>query len=294
MRIARALTWLALSCGLGCSDQQPFTEPQVLGQVAIEPSSLNRGRTAYRFYCASCHGADGDGRGPSAGSQLSPPRDFRLATFKFAGDGRLPHDDDLLRIVRRGIGGTRMVRSHLPDGLLRDALHYIKTFSPQGEGFRHPRRKAGAVMTVSDDPWDGDVAGAIQLGDKLYHGAAGCDQCHASYHDAGKREAHLSPKFSDSYSLRSDDDPRCDASEACAQGTRCVLGRCEAPLPLRAPDFAVDGLRVAHDPDGVYRAIAYGLPGTGMPTWREALSEKEIWAMTHYVQSRIGSVGHSD
>jgi cytochrome c oxidase cbb3-type subunit 2 len=164
---------------VGCSESQPFNEPQTLGGVEVSAETLNRGRTAYRYRCASCHGVNGDGRGPTAGSQHVAPRDFRTAAFKFAGSYTLPADEDLLRIVRGGLGGTRMVAPHLPDTMLQDILHYIKTFSPPGVGYRHPKHQLGEPMQVSSDPWT-NIEAAVSRGREVFHSAAGCHSCHKS------------------------------------------------------------------------------------------------------------------
>ena len=41
----------------------------------------------------------------------TPPRDFRVATYKFAGvePGYLPHDDDLGELINVGLEGTVML-----------------------------------------------------------------------------------------------------------------------------------------------------------------------------------------
>ena len=55
---------------------------------------------------------------------------------------------------------------------------------------------------------------------------------------------------------------------------------------LRATDFRDGRLRSVR-PDSragdLYRAIAAGLGGTAMPTWKGALPEDDLWALVHYV-----------
>lgn len=40
------------------------------------PFDLNRGKTLYKQYCASCHGVSGDGQGPAANSLNPKPTNF--------------------------------------------------------------------------------------------------------------------------------------------------------------------------------------------------------------------------
>jgi mono/diheme cytochrome c family protein len=35
----------------------------------------------------------------------------------------------------------------------------------------------------------------------------------------------------------------------------------------------------------MFRAIATGIGGTAMPTWKGAITDEEIWALAHYVQT---------
>lgn len=55
--------------------------------------------------------------------------------------------------------------------------------------------------------------------------------------------------------------------------------------PLRSPDLAKDELVGIFDAQDVYRAVAVGLPGTGMPAYGDSLSSRQIWALAHYVLS---------
>lgn len=54
-----------------------------------------------------------------------------------------------------------------------------------------------------------------------------------------------------------------------------------------APDFRKDTLRWARHVDDFYRVIAAGIGGTQMPTWKDALPEDDLWALSHYVRSLV-------
>lgn len=51
--------------------------------AAASQKSVGQGRTYYLRYCASCHGENGDGRGPIASSIKEQPADLRLLSEKF-------------------------------------------------------------------------------------------------------------------------------------------------------------------------------------------------------------------
>jgi cytochrome c oxidase cbb3-type subunit 3 len=77
--------------------------PPPPSEVAGDPL-LMEGRTVYLARCATCHGVEGRGDGPIAGSLLGPP-------VGNIGDGKWKHGDrpeDVVRVISQGIEGTRM------------------------------------------------------------------------------------------------------------------------------------------------------------------------------------------
>ncbi|MDX5402275.1 MAG: c-type cytochrome, partial [Rhodobacterales bacterium] len=68
----------------------------------------DQGGALFQWYCASCHGAAGDGAGPMAPVLLVQPTD--LTKLSASSDGEFP----LLRVVRR-IDGSDPLVSHGSD-----------------------------------------------------------------------------------------------------------------------------------------------------------------------------------
>ena len=93
----------------------------------------NLGQVTYDRWCAGCHGVDGTGSGPGAGYMLPRPRDFTQAAYNIrtTASGDLPTDEDILRIIERGMPGTTMPGwEELLSDDEKDALvQYLKTFS---------------------------------------------------------------------------------------------------------------------------------------------------------------------
>lgn len=54
------------------------------------------------------------------------------------------------------------------------------------------------------------------------------------------------------------------------------------PRNLRDGDFQRGGSR-----EEIFSTISFGIPGTGMPPWKDALTESERWAVVDYVRSVI-------
>jgi mono/diheme cytochrome c family protein len=85
----------------------------------------------YREHCILCHGASGNGLGPTSRLLNPYPRDFRLGKFKFTSTpiGRKPTREDLSRILESGIVGTSMPSFRLLEeddlGALVDYVIYL-------------------------------------------------------------------------------------------------------------------------------------------------------------------------
>ena len=72
-------------------------------EVAGDPLLLE-GRSIYLARCATCHGQEGRGDGPIAGSLLGPP-------VGNISDGKWKHGgkpEEVLGVISKGVGGTRM------------------------------------------------------------------------------------------------------------------------------------------------------------------------------------------
>lgn len=268
-RLAAALLGL---CGCSYYEQPRFQSDQVLGGVTVSAATLNRGADAFMRACRPCHGALGDGKGPQAVGMDPPPRDLRLGVLAYASvpAGALWRDEDVIRIVRSGLGGTGMrAWKDIPDEELAAIVQFLKTLSPR---FREER--PGEPVASSGDPWVGREADGAARGRVVYHGLGRCQACHPAYASPGEVQA-----FARDAGVQAE--PRADPGRPLE--VRSDFGR-----PLRATDFRVGPLRAvrpATRTGDLYRAIAAGLGGTAMPTWKGALPEADLWALVHYVDA---------
>src|SRR5438105_7812230 len=127
--------------------------------------------SVYVHACAACHGRDGRGDGPAAfsiGKYRAPrPRDFTRARFKLRStpSGTLPTDDDLLRVVERGIPGFMPSFCGLTASERQLAITAVERFNA---GFESPR--AEPIAIPAPPAFD---AAAAERGREVY-GAAGC------------------------------------------------------------------------------------------------------------------------
>ena len=103
---------------------------------AVSSDRLGEARGLYREHCIHCHGANGDGMGPTAAFLNPYPRDYRMGVFKFKSTpGETPPtNDDLHRILVNGVPGTAMPSFKL---LAQDELealeHYVRYLAIRGE-----------------------------------------------------------------------------------------------------------------------------------------------------------------
>jgi mono/diheme cytochrome c family protein len=152
-----------------------FLDTAVAARPAASAALLDRGRALYAENCAHCHGEQGDGNGFGA-PHLSPaPRDFTTGQFKFrtTATGALPTDEDLFRVVSRGLNGTGMPpwQYLLTDEERWAVVDYVKTFSP-----RFARQPAPQPVSLPAPPGTRrDVSRGQQMYAKLQ-----CDKCHGT------------------------------------------------------------------------------------------------------------------
>jgi mono/diheme cytochrome c family protein len=278
-----------------------FKEPYKLnGGKSISAETLNKGKESFTLYCRACHGDKGNGTGPASWSFRPPPRDFTVALFKFAGvsPGTLPHDEDLVRIVRGGLHGTAMLQWEIPDDDLANVLQYIKTFAPD----RWQKEDLGDQIKITDDPWGAaKKADAIERGKKVYHGLSQCLLCHPAY--VSKQDIYNYSKeltgtgnsdFRDNMYLS-------DLKDSDYTDKNYPPDK-EGNYPhvkLLPPDFTYNEVRSVRNLDDpvtsykdLYRVIASGIGGTAMPQWQGSLPENDIWALVYYVHSLMEMRAH--
>ena len=234
-----------------------------MGGIRVPAHILNRGQEIYLGSCASCHGVLGDGRGPVGLHQKPAPRDLRQGSIKFASVpvGALPTDEDLKRIVRKGLRGTAMLVWPVSNTDVDAVIQYIKLFSQ-----RWQQEIAGQPIVIGTDPFLQNSHEAIALGKRLYHTKAQCSSCHPTYVFSDTKV-----QARDGWVLRP------NPQEA-------LFTPSDYGAPIRATRFGKDVLRAGGELEDIYRAIAAGIGGTAMPSWEAGLSAKEIWALAYYVQ----------
>lgn len=132
---AVALLALLFSAGASTTAQQSqTTTKKAPAETVSEPS----GEYLFNTYCAVCHGKDGKGAGPAAGSLKVPPPD--LTTLARRHGGKYPAEY-VTSVLQYGVGDLKAHGS--PDMPIWGEL-----FSPRGALTRNPSRPLAETRDV--------------------------------------------------------------------------------------------------------------------------------------------------
>lgn len=209
---------------------------------AAERGALDaEGEAVYQQYCVGCHGVTGDGQGPAAPMLLVKPRDFTKGVFKFrsTGSGELPTDEDLYRIITRGVYRTSMPAWDLLSEQERLAVvTYVKGFYPEWS-----QRGPGTPVFIAEPPATLGSEASVRRGRELYE-LLDCTACHgATGRGDGESARNLPPD---------------------------VWGNPQEPF-----DFTKGRLKSGPTPKDVYRTFMTGVGGTAMPSYRDIFAEPD-------------------
>jgi mono/diheme cytochrome c family protein len=214
------------------------------------------GKTLYLKFCAQCHNDNGDGEGYAAPHLRPRPRNFTTGKFKVrtTPNGALPTHQDLVDIIRRGMPYTSMPAwPDLSDQDVSNLAHFITTFSPE---FANPANAPEAVPLPTAPNSTDD---SIELGKKLYE-ETGCARCHGTL---GRGDGPSAPTLKDDWGH-----------------------------PIRAADLSQSWtFRGGSSREDIFRTMSTGFNGTPMPSFLEALTPEQRWAITDFIVSLSGIKG---
>ena len=214
------------------------------------------GKQLYSKYCSQCHNDNGDGEGPAAVHLRPRPRNFTTGKFKIrtTPNGALPTHQDLVNIIRRGMPYTSMPAwPEFTDQEVSNIAHYITTFSSE---FANAENVPKPVELPSGP---GSTSQSVELGKKLYEDT-GCVRCHGTL---GRGDGPSAPTLKDDWGH-----------------------------PIRAADLTQSWtFRGGSSREDIFRTMSTGLNGTPMPSFLEALTPEQRWAITDFIVSLSGTSG---
>ncbi len=214
---------------------------------------LAQGKTMYTIYCQSCHGSSGDGKGPAAYLLFPKPRNFLKADFKLHStlQGKLPTDEDLIRVVSQGIPGTAMFAfgDILSDVERQAVVEYVKSFAPRFKK-EAAADQAGLLRIPAAPPPTPEL---IQEGRQTYD-KFGCGKCHGP---EGRGDGPSAPTLVDS-----------------------------SGDPFPAADFSRGIHKSGDRPGDLYRTFLTGMNGTPMPSFQGSFAnDEQAWSLVYYILS---------
>ncbi|MBV8488503.1 MAG: c-type cytochrome, partial [Planctomycetaceae bacterium] len=143
-------TWVVLGLvlihGWGCGQSRDSATPPPASQAGapgarvaapakgISPARAEtaapvlNGPQLFGQYCAACHGENGDGNGLAARFLYPKPRNFREGQFRLVTTtNRVPSDEDLMRVVVRGMPGSAMFPlGHLGEAERKELVTHVR------------------------------------------------------------------------------------------------------------------------------------------------------------------------
>lgn len=241
----------------GRTIEQPTFAIEPTSPIAATPELVASGAPIYGRQCAPCHGAKGGGDGPAAYLLYPKPRNFQNGPFRFVSTWEgVPTDDDLYRVISRGIPGSAMPSwAHLAERDRWALVHFVKTLSeePLVVAASKPGNPAAndAGEGVIDVPPEPPVTPAgLARGAEVF--VKTCAPCH------GPRGQGDGPN---SAALKDDDG-----------------------VPIRPRDLTTGVFKGAPRGEYVYRRAVRGTPGTPMPM-TPSIAGDDAWHVAHFVLS---------
>lgn len=280
------------------------------------------GYALYREHCLHCHGASGDGEGPTAPFLWPLPRDYRLGVFKFTstsgtGPDSKPTRNDLRRTLMKGIPNTSMpsFESLMSAEEMERVIDYTIFLSMRGETERNLVYLAQDFDDESVDDFTLDLAAegvslvfgrwqeadskvvnphqarpspthaSVLRGRDLYLGQKGlqCFGCHGVQGD-GQGESFIDLKTFNKLVFRSNPGEGLDQLKEIAD-ERQKKWSDDWGDPLRPADLTDGQYKGGRRPIDLYWRIAKGINGTPMPAHlgSQLQTDQEVWDLVNFV-----------
>lgn len=222
-------------------------------QSVFNQGMIKHGKEIYLQRCVGCHGVNGDGKGEAAMFLNPKPRDFTTGIYKFKSTAldSLPTDDDLMRTLSKGLAGTSMPSFHLVPEVSRLAvIQYIKTFSD---------------VWQDEDNYGGSLGGAPLPAEEF--------RSHDSFIAKAKKGR----------ALYVENCLTCHGQEGRGDGEGAEDLEDEWGQPIKPANLTYKTIKSGSSVEDIYRVIMSGIGGTPMPSFKDVISDEEMWDLSAFV-----------
>ncbi len=207
---------------------------------------FEKGKALYQKQCAVCHGAQGRADG-SAAYLLNPkPRNFAQDKFRLVSATTGATDEDLFKVITRGMPGSAMPPwGHLTREERWALAYYVRSLSEIEKGKQ--KTEMADLIQIPQEP--AATPEALKRGEGLFK--VSCAGCHGAQ---GKGDGQQ--KMVD------------------------TLGYATRPRDLTAGIF-----KGGSSSKELYLRMIGGMPGTPMPSYSGTFTQEQVWDLIHYVQT---------
>lgn len=228
------------------------------------------GKQLYTQHCAACHGETGDGNGPAARFLYPKPRNFSEAKFRLATTANsMPTDDDLMRVITRGMPGSAMFPyGHLNEGERKNLVAYVRELTLTSFVAAAQREAEKAGEKVNLDELKRDAAEVLKPGERVSLPVNWPTADAASV--ARGKEAYLKTCAA------------CHGLTGKGDGVQEQKNGDGTPTAPR--DFTRGIFKGSRDREQIYARIALGMAGTPMPATSDATPEA-MADLVNFIQS---------
>jgi DMSO reductase family type II enzyme heme b subunit len=246
--------------------------------AAPEEGAIGPGKALYARHCAACHGERGDGKGLAADWLFPKPRDFTTGAFRLVSTSNgAPTREDLHAVLARGMPGSAMPPwGHLSqqdrDALVDEVLRLYR----EGLGGRYAATLKEQDGLTDEELQDPEIQEEIQA----FISRRTTPSEASAVPEIGEPEAERLTRGKDLYVKQGC--ASCHGATGKGDGQQQMVDG--EGLPTRPRDFIRGIFKGGHDPASIYRRVAYGMPGTPMPSSGK-LTPEEVVDVVHFVLS---------